>query len=411
MKSICYLVIISLWTIMILSSCSPAGSPSGKLTPSTGFESGAAQEFLQKDDGALTFSIPPDPGGPEYLWFNFLVKGKVKKGQTFILENAADAHQTGARWDMTRPVFSADGKTWVRATEVDYSRQFSLRQPLGRQVFQFKSPLEGDSLRVAYCYPYTTANLSEFLDRVKDRLQSSLGSIGKSEEGRNIPKFQIGPPTDDPTTLPPEIWVICREHPGETPASFVLEGMVQALLEEPSGKHLADKFSFNFVPMLNVDGVAHGYYYHNAKGVNLARDWDQFQSAEARELRTAMMPGLEKKQVRLVIDLHSSNDPTLGHFFLERPSSGLFPLDAALQTALFNSADGNYPQLQGKSTVRMLDIPGITGNALYKSFSVYCLYLETNYSRGADGSPVTPQSLRDTGKALVQALAEVLMGE
>jgi hypothetical protein len=411
MKSIHCLVIISLWATMILSCPSQAGNPAGTLTPSTAVESGAGTDIQQKDDGALSFSIPQDPGGPEYLWFNFLLTGKVKKGQAFNLENAADAHQTGERWNMTRPVFSTDGKTWVRATEVNYSREFSLRQPLGRMVYHFKSPLEGDSLRVAYSYPYTSADLNEFLSTIKDRLLGGLGSIGKSEEGRNILTFKIGPKPAEKSEAPPEIWVICREHPGETPASFVLEGMVQALLNDPAGNRLADRHNITFVPMLNVDGVAHGYYYHNAKGVNLARDWDQFQSVEARELRTAMLPDLEKKNVRLVIDLHSSNDPSLGHFFLERPTSELPTNEAEFQIALFNCADGNYPQLQGKSTIRMLDYPGVTGNALYKNFNVYCLYLESNYSRGADGSPVTPQSLRDTGKALVHALTEVLIGE
>ncbi|RJP75898.1 MAG: hypothetical protein C4524_10945, partial [Candidatus Zixiibacteriota bacterium] len=84
---------------------------------------------------------------------------------------------------------------------------------------------------------------------------------------------------------------------------------------------------------------------------------------------------------------------------------------AGLQKALFQAADGNHPQIQGRAPVRLLDLPGITGNALSREYGTYCLYLESNYSRGADGSPVTPESLRGTGLALAQALAEVLAGE
>jgi hypothetical protein len=392
----------------------PGSPPAGRsrlLKPVTEFESGAAENVYERPDRSVAFSIPQEPGGPEYLWFNFMLAGGVVKGQEFVLENAADAHQTGSRWNITRPVFSADGKTWVRATEVDYSREFSLKQPLGKQIFHFKSPIAAETLRVAYCYPYTTRELDDFLVTVNDRLHGPVAVIGKSEEGRDIVSFQIGPHPSLVQAEPPEIWIICREHPGETPASFVLEGMVQGLLDSHAGHRLADHFAIRIVPLLNMDGIAHGYYYHNARGVNLSLDWVDMKSAEVRKLKSAMLPALDDKRLKVVVLLHSSNDPRLGHFFLEMPASQLYPPDALLQKSMLQSADANYPQMQGKSTIRLLDNSGITGNALYRKYGVYSLYLESNYSLGADGSPVTQQSLRETGKALVQALAEALAGE
>jgi hypothetical protein len=411
MKKICTSAGFVMLVMMILSTGLTAATSDGKLKPSTTFESGAADSVRLRDDGMVAFLIPPDPGGPEYLWFHFALTNPIKKGQQFVIENAAGAHQTGDRWGITKPVFSADGKTWVRALETDYSREFSLRHPLGRQVFSFQSPLDAESLRVACSYPYTSDDLNSYLKAIENRLTGGISTLGKSEEGRELVCFRIGPEPPVESQLPVEIWVICREHPGETPASFVLEGMVAALLEHPAGKRLRDEFVFNFVPMLNVDGVAHGYYYHNARGVNLARDWVSYNSLEARRMHAALSSAAQRKQLRLVINLHSSNDPHLGHFFLEMPSSQLYPLVAQFQQNLYQAAEGNFAQLQGRSTVRMLDFAGITGNAIYREFAVYTIYLESNYSRGADGSPVTPQSLRETGQALIQALAEILMGE
>jgi len=391
---------------MSISGCGKSGARSARLAFSTDFESGAAQNLHVRPDGSIAFSITPDPGGPEYLWFYFRVSGATEKPPEFVIENAAKAHQSGERWNITRPVFSADGITWLRAEKASYIREFSLSQPLGKPVFRFTSPIAAETLQVAYCYPYTRTTLDAFLGTIGPRI-AGISSIGKSEEQREIPCFRIGAEAPEKA----RIWVICREHPGETPASFVLEGMAQALLDHPAGWRLMDHFSFTFVPMLNVDGVTRGYYYHNAKGVNLARDWVAFSSAEVRALKDALEPVARKGALQLVINLHSSNDPGKGHFFLEMPSSKLKKEDAERQRSLFDAADGNHPQLNGKSRVNLLDLPGITGNALYRDYGVYCLYLETNYSRGADGSIVTPRSLREVGLALTQALAEVFVPE
>ena len=92
-------------------------------------------------------------------------------------------------------------------------------------------------------------------------------------------------------------------------------------------------------------------------------------------------------------------------------ASELRPRDLEFQRSIFQTATGIYPQLQGHSPVKLWDIPGITGIALYRQYGVYCLYLESSYDRGADGSIVTPESLRETGAALVKALARVLLSD
>ena len=99
--------------------------------------------------------------------------------------------------------------------------------------------------------------------------------------------------------------------------------MIHAFLKHPAGRRLLQFYSFSFIPILNVDGVAHGYYYHNATGVNLAFDWEEFRSIEARALREAIARDVEKGAVRLMINLHASNDPTKGHFFLKHHSETL----------------------------------------------------------------------------------------
>ena len=82
----------------------------------------------------------------------------------------------------------------------------------------------------------------------------------------------------DPATRPykfdkPTIFLSSRVHPGETPASFVLNGIWNFLTNEKSvqAKLLRDRFVFKVVPMLNPDGVYRGYYRLDTLAQNLNR--------------------------------------------------------------------------------------------------------------------------------------------
>ena len=394
---------------------------------SSDFESGTAADLHLRKDGAIGFSIPEEPGGDvieyrastktgEYLWFYFKVTSDCKKPIEFVLENASGAHQTGWRWKITKPVFSTDGHNGVR---VKYSKYSFVRHRLwghgikllGKPVFRFKSPVVGNTLWVAYFYPYTNSDLNSLIKEIQDLPDVTISSIGKSEEGRDIKKIHIDRLARASNEKNEQIWVICREHPGETPASFVCEGMTRALLKHPAGKRLREVYDFTIIPILNVDGVNHGYYYHNTNGVNLAFDWEEFRSLEVRAVRDAIREDMKKNTMRLIINLHSANDPTKGHFFLKMSESELKHRDVEFQRNIFRAAKGAHFQLQGHSPVKLWTLPGITANALYRNYGVYCLYLESNYSRGADGRLVTPNSLRETGSAFIQALAETLTAE
>ena len=82
----------------------------------------------------------------------------------------------------------------------------------------------------------------------------------------------------DPTKRPfrfnkPTVFISSRVHPGETPASFVLDGIWKFLTNENNeqARVLRDKFVFKIVPMLNPDGVYRGYYRLDTLGQNLNR--------------------------------------------------------------------------------------------------------------------------------------------
>lgn len=67
---------------------------------------------------------------------------------------------------------------------------------------------------------------------------------------------------------------MARIHPGETPASFVCQGMLEMLISSNSiASILRDNVTFKVIPMLNPDGVFLGNYRSTVMGTDLNRSW------------------------------------------------------------------------------------------------------------------------------------------
>ena len=81
-----------------------------------------------------------------------------------------------------------------------------------------------------------------------------------------------------------------RVHPGETQASFSLEGMVNYFLSDcQEARDLRKNYIIYVVPMLNIDGVVHGNQRTNLAGFDLNRKWSDPSPYLAPVIYTAKM--------------------------------------------------------------------------------------------------------------------------
>ncbi|KAG5850094.1 hypothetical protein ANANG_G00078590 [Anguilla anguilla] len=70
------------------------------------------------------------------------------------------------------------------------------------------------------------------------------------------------------------VFLTARVHPGESPASFICQGVIDFLVSQhPVARVLRDHVVFKIVPMLNPDGVYLGNYRCSLMGFDLNRHW------------------------------------------------------------------------------------------------------------------------------------------
>jgi len=97
-------------------------------------------------------------------------------------------------------------------------------------------------------------------------------------------------------------------HPGESNASFIIEGFLEFLVgNEKEAKGLRDIFVFKVVPMLNPDGVIVGNYRSNLSGLDLNRQWQNpslKQSPEIYAMKEMIRKTLECRDLHLFVDIH-----------------------------------------------------------------------------------------------------------
>lgn len=60
----------------------------------------------------------------------------------------------------------------------------------------------------------------------------------------------------------------------DTSGSFVIEGMIDYLIDSIEFESMKKVFDFYFIPMVNVDAVKYGNTLSNLTGSNLNNNWN-----------------------------------------------------------------------------------------------------------------------------------------
>ena len=259
------------------------------------FDSGAIDIIDANQPDNIRLNIRADNACAFRQWFYFRVHDVRDTALTLKLENASTCTYPQG-WKGYQAVASYDRQHWFRiATEYD-----------GQMLTLRHTPTHND-IYIAYFAPYSYERHLDLIALANSHAQVS--NLGNSVEGRPIDCISWGT-----GKLP--VWIIARQHPGETMTEWLIEGLLNRLFDsnDAVARQLAELATLHIVPNMNPDGAIHGNLRSNAAGVNLNREWmnpSLTHSPEVYHVRNAM----HNTGVALFLDIHG--DETIPHVFTD----------------------------------------------------------------------------------------------
>ncbi len=223
------------------------------------FDSGNIEVLQADTPDNIKLAIRKDNQSDFYQWFHFRLSSEHNQMHTLTITNAAEsAYPDG--WKGYQAVASYDRQTWFRV-ETEYN---------GKELIIRHYP-EADSVYFAYFAPYSYERHMDLLHQAQSDYNCQLLELGTTLDGRDMNLLVVG----EPDNSKKKIWIIARQHPGESMAEWFIEGLLDRLLDEDDGvaRALLDKAVFYIVPNMNPDGSVRGHLRTNAAGMNLNREW------------------------------------------------------------------------------------------------------------------------------------------
>ncbi|CAI5664746.1 unnamed protein product [Oreochromis niloticus] len=293
------------------------------------FESGNLQKAVQVGAYDYELTLCTDMYTTKHTqWFYFRVRN-IKAGVTYRFTIINLMKRSSLYSQGMKPLLYSErdaeenGVGWQRAgSNIKYYRNCSQNTKdnnsdgitLYSLSWTLQFPYDSDTCYLAHCYPYTYSHLQRYLSRITSnptvRSYCKVRVLCQSLAGNAVYVITITPQDsnrmDDKTKK--AVVVTARVHPGESNASWIMEGFLNFLLgDSDDAQLLRDTFVFKVVPMLNPDGVVVGNYRCSLAGRDLNRNYrtllrDSFPSVW--HTRNMVEKLLAERDVVLYCDFH-----------------------------------------------------------------------------------------------------------
>ncbi|MBL4837904.1 MAG: hypothetical protein JKY34_10030 [Kordiimonadaceae bacterium] len=226
---------------------------------SSAFDSGKINVVNSDDPANIRLKIPKDSNSDFYQWFYFRASGIADTACKFTIENASGAAYPEG-WQNYRVCASYDRETWFR-----------IETRFDGTSLTWEAEPDQDSIYFAYFAPYTMEQHADLIASVSLSPLVKTSVLGHTLDGQDMDLVEIGHGPEGRKI----IWLIARQHPGETMAEWWMEGALDYLLDpdNPVARALLKKVHFYIVPNMNPDGSKRGNLRTNAAGANLNREW------------------------------------------------------------------------------------------------------------------------------------------
>jgi len=256
---------------------------------SSHFDAGSIEIASLEQFDDIQLNIRKDNASDFAQWFYFRLQGAAYQYCQMKFLNAGQcAYPAG--WQDYQAMASYDRINWFRVpTHYD------------GQVMTIEHTPLANSIYYAYFEPYSNEQHLNLIGQAQGSGLCQVTDLGSSIQGRDINLLTIGHEVESDL----KVWIIARQHPGETMAEWLVEGLLSRLLDpqDPTSRALLDRATFYIVPNMNPDGSVLGNLRTNAAGANLNREWLNPTAERSPEV-LAVRNKMHETGVDLFLDIH-----------------------------------------------------------------------------------------------------------
>jgi murein tripeptide amidase MpaA len=263
------------------------------------FDGGNIEVVEIKGPQHIHLKIRNDSNAEFKQWFYFRLQGAEGQNCHLQIINAAEtSYQEG--WQDYQAVASYDREEWFRVPTRFENGILSIEH----------SP-DFNDVYYAYFEPYSHERHLNLIAFAQQSPFCKVEDLGLTVEKRDINMLVVGEP--DKSKL--KLWIIARQHCGETMAEWFMEGFLSRLLDpsDAVARSILEKAVFYIVPNMNIDGGIKGNLRANAAGMDLNRQWSQPSLEKSPEVYLVRQK-MQETGVDLFLDVHG--DEGLPYVFL-----------------------------------------------------------------------------------------------
>ena len=240
---------------------------------------------------------------------------------------------------------------------------------------------------------------NNWLASFSDNSSVTINTIGMSKLGNPIKELTI---SDIKKGEEAGVLILMsRQHPPEVSGFLASLYFIEEL---SSNSQLAMDFRANFIvrsfPLINIDGVLNGHWRHNAGGVDLNRDWENFNQPETKAVRDVLLPILKNpsQKVYYGIDFHSTNENIF------------YPIEQSVKTSPDNITQRWFPLIKAENpTVKFVSeefdtSSPVSKNWIYKTFGSDALTFEMD-------DVLDEETIEQVARSSARSLMKLLLDE
>jgi len=345
-------------------------------------------------------------GGSEALWFDFRIlesspDAPHPENITVTLEFVRTMTGCDSPSEL-HPVYRGEGQGWNRTRAGKMSTGDD-----GQARISWTIPYPAPASEFALCYPYGLQELKTLVRKSKDYW--TMGVIGLSQEGHLIQRVSN---TVERAEARPGIFLVARQHAGETPGSWVLDGMLEHFSRTNERRVLVWA-----VPLADRDGLPSGRYGRDRFAHDLDHAWGAPPLRhETRVIQADLAEWRTRCQPALILDFQATGGSDSQGIYCRLPrgeDAGPAVRDSEKWANVLREALGEeYAAEDFKRSPEPAPCPGglSLGDYARESLAVSALTLAAPYAL-CGKTVMTPKQYREVGRRIARtAVQRVLAG-